>query len=150
MTRDEILGLLDRRADAWRRLDAETLVADYAEDAVIESPLAGGTTQGRDQIRQVFQTYFVAFPDLGMAVEEVLVDDQRAAVMATFTGTDRGGFMGMPATGRRVTHSRTGRSYATAASTISPACWCRSGRSRPNRPSSQSEKLRVVRPNSDL
>ena len=103
MTRDEILGLLDRRADAWRRLDPETLVADYAEDAVIESPLAGGTTQGRDQIRQVFQTYFVAFPDLGMDVEEVLVDDQRAAVMATFTGTDRGGFMGMPATGRCVT-----------------------------------------------
>ena len=103
MTRDEILGLLDRRADAWRRLDAEALVADYAEDAVIESPLAGGTTQGRDQIRQVFQTYFVAFPDLAMEVEEVLVDDQRAAVMATFTGTDRGGFMGMPATGRRVT-----------------------------------------------
>ena len=103
MTRAEIVGVLDRRADAWRRLDAETLVADYAEDAVVESPLAAGTTQGRDQIRQVFQTYFVAFPDLVMDVEEVLVDDQRAAVMATFTGTDRGGFMGMPATGRRVT-----------------------------------------------
>ena len=103
MTRDEILGLLDRRADAWRRLDAETLVADYAEDAVIESPLAGGTTQGRDQIRQVFQTYFVAFPDLDLKEDDVLVDGQRAVVMATFTGTDRGGFMGMPATGRRVT-----------------------------------------------
>jgi len=103
MTRAEIVDVLERRADAWRRLDAETLVADYAEDAVIESPLAGGTTQGRDQIRQVFQTYFVAFPDLAMEVDEVLVDDQRAAVMATFTGTDRGGFMGMPATGRRVT-----------------------------------------------
>ena len=93
MTRAEIVDLLNRRADAWRHLDAETLVADYAEDAIIDSPLAGGTTQGRDQIRQVFQTYFVAFPDLGMDVEEVLVDDQRAAVMATFTGTDRGGFM---------------------------------------------------------
>ena len=103
MTRAEIVDVLERRAAAWRRLDAETLVADYAEDAVIESPLAGGTTQGGDQIRQVFQTYFVAFPDLAMEVEEVLVDDQRAAVMATFTGTDRGGFMGMPATGRRVT-----------------------------------------------
>ncbi len=103
MTRAEIVDVLERRADAWRRLDAETLVADYVEDAVIESPLAGGTTQGRDQIRQVFQTYFVAFPDLAMEVDEVLVDDQRAAVMATFTGTDRGGFMGMPATGRRVT-----------------------------------------------
>ena len=103
MTRAEIVDVLERRAAAWRRLDAETLLADYDEDAVIESPLAGGTTQGRDQIRQVFQTYFVAFPDLGMDVEEVLVDDQRAAVVSTFTGTDRGGFMGMPATGRRVT-----------------------------------------------
>src|SRR5204862_4071450 len=100
MTRDEIVNLLDRRAAAWLHLDAEALVADYAEDAVVESPLAGGTTQGRDEIRQVFQTYFVAFPDLGMDVQEVLIDDQRAAVMATFSGTDRGGFMGMPATGR--------------------------------------------------
>ena len=103
MTRDEIVNVLDRRAAAWRHLDAEGLVADYAEDAVVESPLAGGTTHGRDQIRQVFQTYFLAFPDLGMDVQEMLIDDQRAAVMATFTGTDRGGFMGMPATGRRVT-----------------------------------------------
>ena len=84
MTRDEILALLERRAEAWRRLDVGTLVTDYAADAVIESPLAGGTTHGVEQITQVFQTYFVAFPDLGMDVGEVLVDDQRAAVMATF------------------------------------------------------------------
>jgi steroid delta-isomerase-like uncharacterized protein len=103
MTRDEILALLDRRAEAWRRLDVGTLVNDYAPDAVIESPLAGGTTHGAEQIKQVFQTYFVAFPDLGMDVGDVLVDGQRAAVMATFTGTDRGGFMGMPPTGRHVT-----------------------------------------------
>jgi len=103
MTRDEILDLLARREDAWRRLDVEALVADYADDAVIESPLAGGETQGTDQIKQVFQTYFVAFPNLEMDVGEVLVDGQRAAVLATFVGTDVGGFMGMPPTGRRVT-----------------------------------------------
>jgi steroid delta-isomerase-like uncharacterized protein len=103
MTRDEILALLARRADAWRRLDVETLANDYAADAVIESPLAGGTTHGLEQIKQVFQTYFVAFPDLGMDVGDVLVDGQQAAVMATFTGTDRGGFMGMPPSGRQVT-----------------------------------------------
>jgi len=102
MTRDEILALLARRADAWRRLDADTLVADYVEDAVVESPLAGGTTNGRDQIGQTFRTYFVAFPDLSMEEGAVLVDGDRAAVLATFSGTDRGGFMGMPATGRRM------------------------------------------------
>ena len=103
MTRDEILAMLARRADAWRRLDVDALVADYAPDAVVESPLAGGVTHGLEQIRQVFQTYFTAFPDLGMDEAEVLVDGPRAAVMATFTGTDRGGFMGMPPTGRQVT-----------------------------------------------
>ena len=103
MTRDEILALLARRAEAWRHLDGEALIADYAEDAVVESPLAGGTTRGREQIWQVFQAYFVAFPDMTMDQRDVLVDDQRAAVVATFNGTDRGGFMGMPATGRRVT-----------------------------------------------
>jgi steroid delta-isomerase-like uncharacterized protein len=102
MTRDEILAVLNRRTEAWRRLDVGALVADYAPNAVIESPLAGGTTQGLEQIKQVFQTYFVAFPDLGMEVGDVLVDGHRAAVMATFTGTDIGGFMGMPPTGRHV------------------------------------------------
>src|SRR5687767_15867481 len=102
MTRDQILAVLNRRTEAWRRLDVGALVADYAPNAVIESPLAGGTTQGLEQIKQVFQTYFVAFPDLGMEVGDVLVDGHRAAVMATFTGTDIGGFMGMPPTGRHV------------------------------------------------
>ena len=103
MTRDEILQLLAHRTEAWRRLDVEALVADYAPDAVIESPMAGGTTQGLDQIKQVFQTYFVAFPNLQMEENEVVIDGQRAAVLATFEGNDVGGFMGMPPTGRRVT-----------------------------------------------
>ena len=103
MTRDDILAMLGRRADAWRRLDAAALVADYADDAVVESPLAGGTTNGRDQIEQVFRTYFVAFPDMVMEPGDTIIDGDRAAVLATFSGTDHGGFMGMPATGRRVT-----------------------------------------------
>jgi steroid delta-isomerase-like uncharacterized protein len=78
-------------------------VADYAPDAVVESPLAGGTTQGLEQIKQVFQTYFTAFPTLEMEEHELLIDGGRAAVMATFAGKDVGGFMGMPATGRLVT-----------------------------------------------
>ena len=79
------------------------LVADYADDAVVESPVAGGATHGREQIKQVFQTYFSAFPNIRMEQTEVLVDGSRAAVVATFSGTDSGGFMGMPPTGRNVT-----------------------------------------------
>ena len=102
MTRDDILAVIERRRAAWGRLDAEALAADYADDAVVDSPLAGGTTHGREQIGRVFQTYFVAFPDMEMHQGDVLIDGDRAAVFATFIGTDRGGFMGMAPTGRRV------------------------------------------------
>jgi steroid delta-isomerase-like uncharacterized protein len=102
MTRDDILAVLEGRRAAWGRLDADALAADYADDAVVESPLAGGTTHGREQIGRVFQTYFVAFPDMEMHQGDVLIDGDRAAVFATFIGTDRGGFMGMAPTGRRV------------------------------------------------
>lgn len=102
MTREAILTILAERVDAWRRLDAEALAAAYADDAVVESPLAGGTVRGRAQILQVFQTYFIAFPDMEMKEGDVLIDGDRAAVFSTFIGTDHGGFMGMPATGRRV------------------------------------------------
>ena len=103
MTRDEILDLLARRAEAWRRLDVHALIADYADDAVVDSPVAGGATHGLEQIKQVFQTYFAAFPNIRMEQSAVLVDGLRAAVVATFSGTDSGGFMGMPPTGRNVT-----------------------------------------------
>jgi steroid delta-isomerase-like uncharacterized protein len=102
MTRDEILALVARRAEAWGRRDAEALVADYADDALVDSPLGGGPMWGREQIWQVFHSYFIAFPDLVMEPGDILIDGDRAAVAATFRGTDSGGFMGMPASGRRV------------------------------------------------
>ena len=102
MTRDEILALLDRRAAAWGRLDAPALAADYAEDAVVESPVSGGSARGRAAIERTFQTYFTAFPDLVMSQHEMFVDGDKAVVFARFLGTDRGGFMGLPATGRLV------------------------------------------------
>jgi steroid delta-isomerase-like uncharacterized protein len=103
MTRDEILALLARRAEAWSRLDAQALASDYVEDAKVDSPLGGASTHGRIAIERVYQTYFTAFPDLEMRQEDVLIDGDHAAVFSVFHGTDSGGFMGMAPTGRKVT-----------------------------------------------
>jgi predicted ester cyclase len=88
MTRDEIAALLARRQRAWEELDAIALAADYAEDATVESPLAGGSATGRDAIEKLYVTYFAAFPDLKFDYEMVLID---------------GGFMGMAPTRRKIT-----------------------------------------------
>jgi predicted ester cyclase len=50
----------------------------------------------------VYATYFRAFTDFHLDQEAVLIDGDRVAIFATASGTDHGGFMGMPPTGRAV------------------------------------------------
>ena len=103
MTRDEISALFARRQQAWETLDAVALAADYADDAMVESPLAGGSATGRDAIEKLYVTYFAAFPDLKFDYEMVLIDGEDVAQLFRVTGTDSGGFMGMAPTHRKIT-----------------------------------------------
>jgi steroid delta-isomerase-like uncharacterized protein len=105
MMRSEIEALLDRRQGAWERLDAAALAADHAVDGVVDSPLAGGAAVGREHIERLYATYFTAFTDLRVEPEEVLIDGNRAAVVARMSGTHTGAFMGMAPTGRVLTAS---------------------------------------------
>lgn len=103
MTRDEIAALFARRQQAWDRLDAAALAADYSEDATVDSPLAGGSATGRDAIERLFATYFAAFPDFKLDHEMQLIDGENVSQLIRATGTDSGGFMGMSPTRRKIT-----------------------------------------------
>lgn len=103
MTRDDISAFFARRQQAWQRLDAVALAADYTDDARVDSPLAGGSATGRDAIEKVYETYFAAFPDFKLEQEMLLIDGDTAAQMVRVTGTDNGGFMGMAPTRRKIT-----------------------------------------------
>lgn len=102
MTRDEIGAFFARRQQAWNRLDAVALAADYTDDATVESPLAGGSATGREAIEKVYETYFAAFPDFKLEQEMLLIDGDTAAQMVRVSGTDNGGFMGMAPTRRKI------------------------------------------------
>ena len=102
MTRQEIEALFARRQQAWDRLDAAALTADHTDASVVDSPLAGGPTTGREAIAKLYQTYFGAFTDLRLEQDELLIDGDRVVLLGRISGTDNGGFMGMRATGRRV------------------------------------------------
>jgi steroid delta-isomerase-like uncharacterized protein len=102
VSRDQIEALIERRFRAWNARDARALTNDHAPDCVVDSPLAGGPTRGRDAIEDVYATYFRAFTDFRLEQDAAIVDGDHVAVFATAYGTDLGGFMGMPPTGRAV------------------------------------------------
>ena len=99
MTREEIIALFVRRQDALDRHDAATLTDEHADACVLDSPMAG-TVTGRAAIAKVYESLFTWFPDLTFTSEQLLIDGDRVAQVATFAGTDTGGFMGLPPTGK--------------------------------------------------
>jgi steroid delta-isomerase-like uncharacterized protein len=101
MTREEIMAFFTRRENAWRAHDAAALAADHAPDAIVISP-TGGVLKGREHIERIYRVWFTAFPDLAFASTDLLVDDDRAVLVATVTGTHAGDFFGLPASGRQV------------------------------------------------
>jgi predicted ester cyclase len=101
MTRGEILSLFDRREAAWRARDAAALAAHHAPDSIVVSP-TGGVLEGRADIERIYRVWFEAFPDLVIMVEDLLVDDERAALLGRVSGTHVGVFFGMPPTNRHI------------------------------------------------
>jgi steroid delta-isomerase-like uncharacterized protein len=100
VTREEIVQFFDRRAALFTALDAAGLTAGHAEGCLYESPLAGKVI-GRPAIEKVYRGLFTSFPDCTLEITDLIIDGDRAVQIAVFSGTDRGGFMNLPPSGRK-------------------------------------------------
>jgi steroid delta-isomerase-like uncharacterized protein len=100
MTRDETQQFFNRRLDAWKRRDVDALTLDHAEGCVLESPMAG-EVRGRAAIESIYRGLFASFPDFTIESTELIVEGSRMVQAGTVSGTNTGGFMGLPPTGKQ-------------------------------------------------
>ena len=61
-----------------------------------------GTLPGPEGIKQVISMFRVAFPDLHFAIEDQVAEGDKVVTRYTFSGTQKGQLMGIPATGKHV------------------------------------------------
>jgi steroid delta-isomerase-like uncharacterized protein len=99
MTREEIATMFARREEAFNERDSASLAADYADDAVIESPTVG-IHQGPDAARQAYDAIFHAFADNVRRTEALVIDGDHVAQVLSIEGTYLGGLMGLPPSGK--------------------------------------------------
>lgn len=78
-------------------------VADeiVALDFVELDPLPG-QRQGREGLKEVIAMMRSGFPDIAWKTEEAIEQGDKVASRFTWTGTHQGTFLGIPATGKRV------------------------------------------------
>jgi steroid delta-isomerase-like uncharacterized protein len=79
---------------------------DRADDLVKENfveldPLPG-QEQGREGLKAILGALFSAFPDMHWVVKEMVAEGEKVVTRFVWTGTHRGVFLGIPATGRSV------------------------------------------------
>ena len=98
MPRAQIEEIFARRQDAYDNLDAAALAEDYADDAVIESPISG--THGKAEARQNIDVVFRAFLDITVTTEALVIDGNHVAQIGTIEGTNIGGLFGLPPSGK--------------------------------------------------
>ena len=73
-----------------------------AEDFVEHVPFPG-QGPGRDGLKRAVGGFLQAFPDIQWSIHEQIAEGDKVVSRFTWTGAHRGEFLGMAATGRRVT-----------------------------------------------
>jgi steroid delta-isomerase-like uncharacterized protein len=106
-----------RRAyeELWNERNVEVVDELVTED-FLNHAAPPDRQRGRQGLKDVVRMFEGAFPDFRYEVEDVISEGEKVAVRDVFRGTHQGDFMGIPATGNRVTmeaihiyHFREGR-----------------------------------------
>ncbi len=77
---DETRAIVESLFEAFNAHDTDALVALYAEDTVTRSPGDLEPSVGREGIRATYQGHFDNIPDVHDAVQNIVAEDDRAAV----------------------------------------------------------------------
>lgn len=71
-------------------------------DDFVEREEIPGIPPTKDGVIQYFRLLLAAFPDMQMDVEDVIASGDKAVARVRLSGTHKGEFMGIPATGKPV------------------------------------------------
>jgi steroid delta-isomerase-like uncharacterized protein len=74
----------------------ELFSSDFVDHSAMTDP------PGIEGVKKFFSMMFAAFPDMHFTIHQQLAEGAQVATHKTFHGTQRGEFMGIPATGKQV------------------------------------------------
>ena len=75
---------------------------DLVKENFVELDPLPGQEQGREGLKAIVHGLRVAFPDMHWVQKEMVAEGQKVVTRFVWTGTHRGAFLGIPATGKSV------------------------------------------------
>jgi steroid delta-isomerase-like uncharacterized protein len=101
MSQESNIATTKKMGEAVNKGDLNVLNVVFAPNVKDHDP-APDQGQGPEGFIQFFTQFRTAFPDLKVAVEQMVADEDKVAIAYTITGTQEGPFQGIPATGKKI------------------------------------------------
>lgn len=101
MSKEQNAATLTKFAEAVNTANYDLFNEAVAPNCVDHDP-APGQVPGPEGYRTLFSEMRGAFPDMQVAVDTMVADEESIAFAYTFTGTQNGPFMGIPGSGKKV------------------------------------------------
>ncbi len=109
MATSDLERMLDDWAMAWSSIDnkdPERVLALFADGCVFEDVTFGVVARGKEELRSFVNRAFAAVPDFKYGLTSRFAASQWATIEWVMSGTHKGDFPGMPATGKRFSSVR--------------------------------------------
>jgi len=85
----------------------KTLIRTYFEEVFnnhnLKSVYKYFIPPGGERFKEIFSNYLSGFPDLHCTLDHIMAEEDKVAVFATWYGTQKGEFQGIPATDKHTT-----------------------------------------------
>ena len=93
--------LLDDWATGWSSHNTEKFLSIFTDDCVYEDVTFSAVNHGKDELRAYAKEVFAGVPDFKMELTARFVAGNRGGMEWVMSGTHKGDFPRMPATGKR-------------------------------------------------
>lgn len=102
MSEKENVQLAEQAIAAFNDKNLDGYLELLDDSYVMETETAPAPVRGKQAVRQVLESYFNAFPDLRLDLEQIIASGDTVVVRSHLTGTQKGTFLGIAPTNRRI------------------------------------------------
>ena len=101
MATSGVVQVLDDWAAAWSSHDTEKVLSLFTDDCMLEDVTFGVVNRGKKELRAFADGVFAGIPDFKIELTARFSTDASAGMEWVMSGTHKGDFPGMAATGKR-------------------------------------------------
>ncbi len=89
--------------DVWNERKFEVIKEVISESHALGDPTISGAAVGPEAYRKQVDRFLAAFPDLRFMIDDTVSEKDKMVLAWRITGTHKGEFLGVPATGKKLT-----------------------------------------------